>query len=390
MTPRLVAALSLGLSMLAGCGRVEDKVQASRGSDPARTQNGRIVLPAGSPKLNRVRVEPVRLAEFALDEVVVPAKVEVNPNRVSRVLTPVGGRVRQVFVKLGDSVEAGQPLLTVESAEAGAALAAYAQTQAQIRQARSALAKAESDLSRFRDLQQHRAAALKEVIAAENEVVQAQAALDQATAAAGEALLRLQMLGLEPGQHQHEVTVRAPLAGKVLEIGVAPGEFRNDTAASLMTIADLHSVWVAGQVPESQIRLIQIGEAVRVELSAYPGEVFRARVMRIADTVDPQTRTIKVQAEIPNPAGRLRPEMFGQIFHSHGVEPKPAVPISAVVQTEGRSVVLVEEQPGVFREQAVTLGERKGDLAPVLSGLTAGQRVVVDGVMLLRGAGERE
>ena len=94
---------------------------------------------------------------------------------------------------------------------------------------------------------------------------------------------------------------------KVMEIAVAPGEYRNDTSASLMTIADLSTVWMSASVPETRIRYIEVGEAVRAEFSAYPGEEFRARVMRIADTVDAQTRTIKVDAEIPNPTGRLRP-----------------------------------------------------------------------------------
>jgi cobalt-zinc-cadmium efflux system membrane fusion protein len=78
-----------------------------------------------------------------------------------------------------------------------------------------------------------------------------------------------------------------------LEIAVAPGEYRNDTNASLMTIADLKTVWITSNVPESRIRLIQVGERVDIELAAYPGEVFRGQVKRIADTVDPETRTIK-------------------------------------------------------------------------------------------------
>jgi cobalt-zinc-cadmium efflux system membrane fusion protein len=309
-------------------------------------------------------VAPVQAARFPVGKVEAPGKVEVNPNRISRVLPPVAGRVRQVLAGLGDAVSEGQPLVALESAEAGAALAAYAHDQAQIRQSRSALSKAESDVARLRDLHQHRAAALKDVLAAENELAQAQAGLEQTRAAAEESLHRLQMLGLEAGKHTHEVIVRAPIAGKVLEISVAPGEFRNDSSASLMTVADLHSVWIAAQVPESEIRHIRAGEAVEVELAAYPGEVFHARVRRIADTVDPQTRTVKVQAEIANPSGRLLPEMFGSIRHSHGEH--------------------IKHGPGRFHEQAIRVGERHGNLLPVLEGLETGQRIVVDGGILLR------
>ena len=75
---------------------------------------------------------------------------------------------------------------------------------------------------------------------------------------------------------------RAPIAGKVMEIGVAPGEYRNDTSASLMTINDLRMVWMSALVPETKIRNVDVGESVRAEFSAYPGEVFQARVIRIA------------------------------------------------------------------------------------------------------------
>jgi cobalt-zinc-cadmium efflux system membrane fusion protein len=76
--------------------------------------------------------------------------------------------------------------------------------------------------------------------------------------------------------------------------------------------------------------------------------------------------------------------MFGQIHHVHDPVPKPAVPVSAVVQTNGRSVVYVEESPGVFRERTITTGERQDGLVPAMSGLAAGERIVVDGAMLLR------
>ncbi len=366
----------------AGCGRVETNVQAKQ-RQAAKEEPDRITLPAGSPKLSRIRVELVRTGSFALREVVVPGKVEVNPNRISRVLMPVGGRVREVIAKLGDTVNEGQPVIAIESSESGARIAAYRQSQAQMRQARSAQGKAQADVSRLRDLYEHRAAALKDVTAAENELVQAQGAVEQAQAGADESLHSLRLLGLDPERPSQDLLVHAPIGGKVLEIAVAPGEFRNDTSASLMTIADLQTVWIAAQVPEADIRLIDVGEAVSVQLTAYPDETFRARVTRIADTVDPQTRTVKVWAEMANSSGRLRPEMFGQIRHAHPPQKVPAVPVGAVIETNGRSIVLVEQSEGIFEERSIQPGPRRDGLIPVLGGLKAGERVVVDGVMLL-------
>jgi cobalt-zinc-cadmium efflux system membrane fusion protein len=328
-------------------------------------------------------VAPVENLKFASDEVTAPGRVEANPNRISKVVMPVAGRLRQVLVRLGDAVTEGQPLLIIDSPEAGAAMTAYRQAQAQAQQARSLMGKAEKDLTRLRELYDHRAAALKDVQSSENDLAQAQAALEQAQAACDDAVHRLDLLGLKPGQAA-DVTVRSPIPGKVLDIAAVPGEYRSDTTVPLMTIADLGSVWISADVPESLIRMITLGEFIEVQLSAYPGETFRGRVARIADMVDPQTRTIKVQAEIANPGGRMRPEMFGQIRHTHGMASLPAVPYAAIVQRDGRNLVLIEAGPGRFREQAISIGARQGDMVAVLSGVHAGERVVTDGTMLLR------
>jgi cobalt-zinc-cadmium efflux system membrane fusion protein len=376
------------LLCLSGCTRQqEDKAMASPVLLPAAAsvENGCIRIPLNSPMLEQLRVAPVETAELPTTEVVAPGKIEVNPNRVAHIVLPVAGRVTSVLVKLGDAVREGQPLLTVQSPDADAAMATYLQAQASVTQAKAALGKAQADLDRLRDLYAHNAAAKKDVLDAENTHTQAKAALAQTVAALAQAAQRLALLGLKPGDLKQQVTVRAPLAGKVLDLSVVPGEFRNDTSASLMTIADLSTVWVAADVPESYIRFVQVGEPVEINLVAYPGETFDGRVMRIADTVDPQTRTIKVRAEMQNPQERFRPEMFGSIHH---IEAKKAVPVlsaGAVVQSGEHPRVFIEQAPGQFRQTDVTVGKRTGDLVPILSGVQAGERVVVDGVMLLSG-----
>jgi membrane fusion protein, heavy metal efflux system len=379
-----VATILAGCVLIAGCGKMATNPEAAAAPPSKSASDGGITLPANSPKLRLIRVAPVSMGDFELAEVTAPGEVVGNPNRISHVLTPVTGRIQEVLVHLGDTVTEGQSLAIVESPDATAVLAAEVQTEAQVRQAQSAVLKSERDLARVRELHEHGVAPLKEVQAAENDSVQAQANLDQAQAAVKSATQRVTTLGLEPGQLSPIVRLRAPIGGKVTEIAVAPGEYWDDNSASLMTIIDLRTVWISALVPEIKIAYITLGEAVSAEFEAYQGEVFHARVMRIADNVDPQTRTIRVEAEIPNPAGRLRPAMFGQFHHFHEPARKPAAPVSAVVSENGRSVVYVEERPGTFCERTVTTGERKNDMLPVLSGLSAGERIVVDGVMLLR------
>jgi cobalt-zinc-cadmium efflux system membrane fusion protein len=317
--------------------------------------------------------------------------VTINPNRISRVLPPVQGRILNVFVKLGDTVKEGQPLVTVDSPDADAAISTYLQTDATLRQARVTLVKAEADLQRARNLLQYQAISEKDALAAQNDVATAKAALETAEATRAQALRKLALLGLTPTDLQQAVAVRAPIAGVVTDINVAPGDYRaavssaGDITTPLMSIADLSMVWVSSDVPEPFIRLIHIGESVEITFVAYPGEKFTGRVARVASSLDPQTRTLKVHVDLPNPQRRFVPEMFGTIRHAGPPRVTPVVPTAAVVQEYGRSEVFVERGPGQFERRVVTTGVRAGDLVAITSGLDTNSRVVVDGAILLRG-----
>jgi membrane fusion protein, heavy metal efflux system len=369
---------------IAGCAR-QQQVAAEKSAAPAvPTDSGEIRLPPDSPQLKRLRIEDVRTEQVPFEEVVVPGKIEAIPTRISRIALPVAGRVKQVMVTIGDAVSQGQPVIALDSPEIGAALSAYRQAQAKATQAKAAQAKAEADLNRIKDLFDNRAVAQKEVISAETTLTEAKSDVAQAEAALEETQKKLQIFGLQADQAVQDIKVRAPVPGKVLEISIAAGEYRNDTSAPVMTIADLSTVFMAADVPEDRIRFIHPGEQVEINLSAYPGEIFRGHVKRISDTVDPQTRTIKVRAELQNPAGRLRPEMFGEIRHKQGLRDMPVVPAGAIVQGDQRNVVYRENSPGVFEPVEVMFGGREGDRVPILSGIKPGDRIVVDGPMLLR------
>jgi membrane fusion protein, heavy metal efflux system len=342
-----------------------------------------IMIPADSPQLRQLRTEVVRVADIPRLEVTAPGRIGVDVGRVGRVMMPVPGRIDRVLVRLGDRIEPGQLLLTVDSPDADGAVTECRQAEAAVLQARSSVTKAQADYDRAKDLLDHKAVAQKEVLAGEHELTQARAELEHAVATLTHNQRRLEILGLREDEPGQKLSVRATLAGKVLDLAVTPGEYRTDTNVPLMIIADLSTVLVTSEVPESSIRLIDVGEKVQLELVAYPGETFDARVTRIADTVDAKTRTIQVQAELSNPRGRLRPEMFGRIRHSHRPRSVPVVPAEAVVQSARGASVFVERGPGMFQRIYVQTEEPLALGIPVLQGVKAGDRVVVSGVMLL-------
>ncbi len=404
------------LLLAAGCRNHSESGEKQKSPAAQSVPSGLIIIPPDSPKLAQIRVEALQVKAVPSGEVTAPGKIEADPNRVSRVPLPVAGRIAQVLVKLGDSVKANQPILVIESSDADAATAAYSQSEAAMTQASAALTqanaalaksnttqrKARADYERLMDLFEHDAVAKKEVLNAEADlkqadaevqtakagVEQAKAGIVQATAVREQARRRLAMLGLKPGEAKPQVVVRAPLSGKVLEISVVAGEFRNDTTVPVMTIADLRSVLVSSDLPESSIRLIKVGEPVEITIDAYPGETFEGHVSRLADTLDPKTRTLKALIELNNSRGLFRPEMFGRIRHVEGIKEMPVLPVGAVFQDGGpggvQNIVYVEQSRGRFEPRQVQLGPQTGGILPVLSGVNPGERIVVDGVMLLR------
>lgn len=368
---------------LVSCGGEPKSEAKDTKPTPPVARPGQAIIAPDSPQLKHITTEVVTTSLVPVGRVSAPGKVEANPNRLSHLVLPLAGRVTTVLVKIGDFVRQGQAVLTIESNDADAAVSSYQQALASVTQAKSALAKAQTDLDRAKDLFENGAVPQKDVLNSQAILVQAQAGVEQAQAGAEQSRRRLQILGISPGTFGQRVTVNAPISGKVLEMSVVNGEFRNDLSAPLMTIADLSSIWVTSDVPETAIRLIKPGEPVRIDLAAYPNETFRGRVTLIGDTVDAQTRTVKVRAELANPDGRLKPEMFGKIQLAEQTEPRPTVPVAAVIAADGRSFVWRETGRGIFERVAVTTGVQVDGRIAILEGLTAQDRVVVDGVMLL-------
>ncbi|HEY7184389.1 MAG TPA: efflux RND transporter periplasmic adaptor subunit [Blastocatellia bacterium] len=382
--------------LLAGC--ESGQKAASAPAPTPQAEPGVVIIPPDSPKLAQIRIEPIKLEAMPAGEVTAPGKVEVNLNRISRVPLPVAGRVMKVLVKLGDGVAAGQPLLMLESPDANAATttcrqseAAVTQANATLSQANAALVKAQADYDRSSDLLEHGSIARKEVINADSALKQSKAAVElasagveQAKAARAQALKALDLLGIKPGDAKPQVVVRSPLAGKVLDIGIVAGEYRNDTTAPVLTIADLRTLWMTSDVPENAIRLVSIGESVNITLDAYPDQTVSGRVARVADTLDPKTRTIKVMVELDNARGRFKPEMFGRIRHLEAKRETPALPVGAIIQDGGKNIVYVEQSKGRFEQREIMIGNRVGDMVAILGGVNVGERVVVDGAMLLR------
>ncbi|MGD0585472.1 MAG: efflux RND transporter periplasmic adaptor subunit [Oryzomonas sp.] len=300
-----------------------------------------------------------------------PATVEADPARTVNILPPVAGKVVKLLVRLGDHVMKGQQLAVIESGD-------LAQAYADDDKARDALQRTEHTLERVRGLNKAGAGAVKDLEQAESDAAQARAEFTRAEA-------RLRQIGVpsQPKGKTRLLTLTAPMTGSVTALTTAPGAFVNDLTASLMTIANLDSVWVTANVPESDIAHIAKGQSVDVSFPAYPDQVFHSTVAIVSDVLEPDTRRNKVRITFANPASRFKPNMFANA--SFNVPQKSAVfvPNSALFMENDNTIVLVEVSPWTFVKRPVIPGYGEGDGARIDQGLNAGDRIVVKGGVLL-------
>jgi membrane fusion protein, copper/silver efflux system len=203
---------------------------------------------------------------------------------------------------------------------------------------------------------------------------------------------RLALFGLSPGQiaqieksgkAERLIDYYAPIDGYVMELGVRQGA-AVEPGASMFQLADLSSVWVSAEVPETQAAWIMPGDSVEVEVAALPGERFTGQVDYLYPELMQATRTLKVRIVVKNPGRRLRPGMFAAT-QLRGVSRSRvlSVPTEAVIKTGRRSVVIVADDATHFRPALVRVGAEQGGRSEILEGLTLGQSVVASGQFLI-------
>ena len=364
-TPLSLAVLACAL--VAGCKHGD--AAADNAPPPAVERHGDdLFVPEASPLRTRLKVAPVG-SEDVQRQLTAPAAVEAVPTRMAKIAPPLPGRVVKLFVHFGDPVKPGTPLFSLDSTDLVSAQSDYLK-------AKSALAQAELDLARQKDLTAHG-------IGAQRELEQAQTTRDTAADELDRAQTRLSLLHVGPGNVGGLLTVTSPIEGRIIDLSTAPGQYQNDPATVLMIVADLSTVWVTASIQEKDIRRVQQGDEAAATFIAYPGETFTGKVLFVGDLLDPDTRTIKVRVEFDNGDRRLKPGMFSTVTFKNKAIPEVVVPTTAVVLSGEKSNVFVEKSPWTFEKRAVEVGDQLNGRVAIAKGLDVGDHVVVENAVML-------
>jgi cobalt-zinc-cadmium efflux system membrane fusion protein len=312
-------------------------------------------------------------------EVSVLGEVAADDSRYAEVAPPTSGQIVRVLVELNAVVRQGAPLAQLRSAELGRA-------RADLLAAGARRDLAQQTLDRKRGLAAERIVALREV-------QEAEAAFRAADAEARAAATTLQALGVEDGDAGDDSSlfyVRSPLAGRVIDRHAILGQYAN-TASALFTVADLARVWVIAQAFERDAVNLQLGGVGHVTLAALPGREIDGRVTQVGRQVDAGSRTVPVRIELANADGVLRPGMSASVrLEVAGETARILVVPAAALQRVGEQwLAFVPMAPAEFEMRPVGRGRDLGNDVEVVSGLRAGETVVVEGAFLLKAEAEK-
>jgi cobalt-zinc-cadmium efflux system membrane fusion protein len=372
----LIALLAV---ISSGCSRDETPVSIDRSHEDAGhpAEKGVVHLTEPSREVAGIQVEQVKPQECR-SVLKAMGKVLAPQPQTAIVGHAFAARVAQVHVKIGDWVEKGQALVTLESHEVGAAKSDFFKATADLE-----LAKLNFD--REKRLLDSGIGVQKNFVAAEAEHKIAQANWEAAEK-------RLHVLGFteeqvkeitETHQINPTITLFAPIVGKVVANDAVLGALV-DQSTEIMTITDPRLLWVDAEIYERDIAKVKVGQEVEVTVPAYPGETFHGAVSYIADIVNEETRTITVRAEVGNEDARLKPGMFADVSILLNDGSQALVVPSAAVLEEGRQKIVFVKHDDSFKLREVETGIIQGDYRQILKGLEADEEVVTEGNHLLR------
>jgi membrane fusion protein, heavy metal efflux system len=368
-------ALSIAITIAAcgGSGPTAD-VSAATSEAPAAPAGHGVHLTAS--QLAFVHIDQLS-ADAAAGAIKATGTIEFNADRMAKILPPVSGQVQNLAVNVGDAVRKSDVLFVLSSREAAAAVADHLTSHKD-------LELAEKTFAMTQDLFEHQAASRSALQQAESELAKARSRVTQADAV-------LEVLGLNPHAKeeraalQPRIPVRTPISGTVIERTVTSGQFVGPDASPILTVADLSNVWVQADIFERDLRYISIGQKGDVTTTAFPSDRFSAQVSRIGAVVDPQTRTAKVRFLVANPGARLKPGMFASIsLYLPDATESLTVPATAVFVENGETFAYLQTGPQDFVCRPVRTVPSRSGRVRIVRGATAGDRVISDGVLLLR------
>lgn len=345
-------------------------------AQPSLSAELKPILEASPALLKLLSIDEVKASEVA-ESLDLSARVELDQLRVARIGASVTGRITEINAVLGQAVKKGERLALLNSTELGRAQSDYLKATSQVNLRRITVKRAER--------------LLESGVIAEAELQERQGVLTEADVDLRAAADQLRVMGmsdadlkrLDKQRSIHSFSpVSASIDGVVIERNIAIGQVVQP-ADSLYTVADLSQLWLVAEIPEQQAHWARQGDQAHAEVPALPGETVSGKLIYVADLVNPETRTVTVRMALANPQRLFKPQMLATLKISKPGSQTLTVPSQAVVRENDKDYVFVQTAASRFELRPVKLGLENAHKRPLLAGLQAGERIVVNGAFHL-------
>lgn len=302
------------------------------------------------------------------DELKLFGKVAADNNKMAHVYPITGGIVGDVKVELGDYVSQGQLLATVKSSE-------VADFQRQLLNAKSDMALSEKNLQVARDLFAGKLNSEKDVLASEKDLEKANAEMNRIN----------EVYSIYHLKQGSEFRITAPISGFIINKDITQNEeLRSDRSEEVFAIAQIDEVWVLANVNESNISKVAVGYEADVQTLSYPDKIFKGKVDKIFNVIDPTTKAMKILVKINNTDLLLKPEMNATVNLKFAENKKMiAIPSGAVLFDKNKNWVMVYKDKKHIETRMVEVYHQLGDITYISSGIEEGDKVISKNGLLI-------
>ncbi len=364
-----------------GSGHATTSARAERASPQIARDSLTVDLP--ETQLAWVKVEPVHEQPFPVEKEAV-GTIQFNGEVSTDVFTPYPGRIIGAFATIGDDVKRGDTLFTIDSPD-------LLQAESTLISAAGTREFTTRNLARLKELYTTRAISQKDLDQATSDQQAAEGALRAARNSVhlfGKSDAEIDRI-IAQRMAESVLVVPSPISGRITARNAAPGLYvQPGNAPAPFTVADIESMWMLANVPETEIPAYHSGQEVRVSVNAFPNRIFYGKITRIGEMVDQATRRVLVRSEIANPQHELKSGMFANFVITVG-QPvtSPAVPVDGVVREgDGTMTVWVTADRRRFTRRTVKIGLQRNGARQILEGVQPGELVATEGALFLSNA----
>lgn len=333
-------------------------VSCNSGNDPdAIAGRGFMVT---DTMMSRIAIDTVKMEQVE-GSITLNAKISAEEDKYVEVFPLVGGNVSSVNVETGDYVKKGDILAVIHSGE-------VADMERQLIDAQGDVAQAQKNMEVQQDLYNSKLSSERDLLSAQKELQKMQANLTRT-----EELFKIYNVN-----KKSDYLVTAPIAGFVTDKKISRDMLlRSDNAQNIFTIAQIDEVWVIANVYESDISRITEGMDAEIRTLSYPDKLFKGKVNKIFNILDPQTKTLRIRIKLPNPGFLLKPEMVATVtLYYQENQVYPAIPSSSVIFDKSKNFVMVFHDRSHVETREISVYKSTDNHTYIASGLKEGERII--------------